>query len=83
MSDPRAKAERSKAKDIRQGVIEQRPVSSGKAKKKPWVLLGNWVLLRLRQDCVLGRYATKRHAEQALEAALKKPYYSNLRIEEQ
>ncbi len=86
MSDPRAKAERSRAKDLRQGVVEQRPVSSSKAKKKPWVLVGEWAFLRLRpasKECVLGRFATKRDAEKALEAALKKPYYINLRIEEQ
>ena len=38
MSDPRAKAERSHAKDIRQGVIEQKEHNQGKKKKiaKPY-----------------------------------------------
>lgn len=50
MSDPRAKAERSKAKDIRQGVIEQKP-HSPKIKHKPGDLKP-WQVL------YLGRYFT-------------------------
>lgn len=84
MSNPRAKAERSKAKDIRQGVTEQRPVSSKSQKKKPWVVRADWVL-QWRDDfeVVIGRYAKLSDAEKAAEATRKKSYYTNVRIEEE
>lgn len=83
MSNPRAKAERSKAKDIRQGIAEQRPVSSKSQKKKQWLVRACWVLKWLDdQEVVIGRYAKLSDAEKAAEATRKKAYYTNVRIEE-
>lgn len=83
MSDPRAKAERSKAKDIRQGITEQRPVSSKSQKKKPWVVRANWAGVFHWRETLIGRYAKLSDAEKAADAALKKSYYTNVRIEEE
>jgi len=84
MSNPRAKAERSKAKDLRQGIVEQRPVSSKSAKKKPWVVRADWVLRwTCERGIVIGRYAKHSDAEKAAEATRKKSYYTNVRIEEE
>lgn len=84
MSNARAKAERSKAKDIRQGITEQRPVSSKSQKKKPWVVRADWAPKWLsRREVVIGRYAKFGDAEKAAEAARKKSYYTNVRIEEE
>lgn len=79
MSNPRAKAERSKAKDIRQGIEEQRPVG-GKSRKgaKPYKLVGS---MWLWENAIFGRYKTLIQAEQALASYQKKRHYSNLRIE--
>lgn len=83
MSNPRAKAERSKAKDIRQGITEQRAVSSKSPKKKPWVVRAEWVLRWLgNHEVVIGRYAKLSDAEKAAEATRKKRHYTNVRIEE-
>lgn len=83
MSNPRAKAERSKAKDIRQGITEQRPVTASKQKKKPWVVRAMWETRFLPwRDVVIGRYAKLSDAEKAAEATRKKSYYTNVRIEE-
>lgn len=83
MSDPLTKAERSKEKDIRQGIVEQRPVSSDKQKKKAYTLRATmpWFNNQLAR-VALGHYATLRDAEKAKEAALKKPYYTEVEIEE-
>lgn len=83
MSNPRAKAERSKAKDIRQGITEQRPVSSKSQKKKPWVVRANWTGVFSHREVAIGRYAKFGDAEKAAEATRKKSYYTNVRIEEE
>lgn len=84
MSDPRAKAERSKAKDIRQGITEQRPVTANKQKKKPWVVRADWETRWFAgRELVIGRYAKLSDAEKAAEATRKKSYYTNVRIEEE
>lgn len=84
MSNPRAKAERSKAKDIRQGITEQRPVSSKSQKKKRWVVRADWETRILPwREIVIGRYAKLGDAEKAAEATRKKSYYTNVRIEEE
>lgn len=84
MSDPRAKAERSKAKDLRQGITEQRPVSASKAKKKPWTVRALFAPAWLGgRDVVIGRYAKQADAEKAAEAARKKSFYTSITIEEQ
>lgn len=79
MSNARVKAERSKAKDIRQGIEEQRPVSSKSRKgAKPYRLVGDFYVWH---DYTFGRYKTRAHAEQALATNSKKSMYNNLRIE--
>lgn len=79
MSDARTKAERSLAKDKRQGVVEQKPVhAKDKKHKKPYTILGtiwHW------NDYSIGHYLTLKDAEKALENFQKKSLYSNLRIE--
>lgn len=83
MSNPRAKAERSKAKDLRQGITEQRPVTASKRKKKAYTLRVTmvWFNKQLARYTV-GNYATLRDAEKAAEAARKKSYYTEIIIEE-
>lgn len=84
MSNKRAKAERSKAKDIRQGLVEQRPVSSHEQKKKKWIVKGKWIIgfLSNERPVVIGRYAKESDALKALAAAQKKSYFTDLVIEE-
>ena len=82
MSDPRTKAERSHAKDIRQGVVEQRPVTANKKKKKKWIVRADWKIAILHgRETVVGRYATLDAATKAAAAA-EKSFYTNVRIEE-
>jgi hypothetical protein len=84
MSDPRAKAERSRAKDLRQGIVDQRPVSSKSSKKKPWVVRADWTVPWPRdRETVIGRYAKLSDAEKAAESTRRKSYYTNVRIEEE
>ena len=86
MSNPRAKAERSKAKDIRQGIKEQRPVNSGNKKKKhTHKLIGDYGVPSGIFYCVdycFGKYCNIRQAEEAFKSFSKKNYVNNLRIEE-
>lgn len=82
MSDPRTKAERSHAKDIRQGIVDQRPVSSNKKKKKKWIVRAEWkIAVWNRRETVVGRYASLDAATKAAAAA-EKSFYTNVRIEE-
>ena len=84
MSDPKTKAERSKAKDVRQGIVEQRPVSSNKKKKLKYKIICELHLFRaITPDFCYGKYATLTDAENALKTIDKKfRYYVNPRIEE-
>lgn len=85
MANKRAKQERSAAKDIRQGVTEQRPVSSNKKKKKTYRLVGDFGIEGERfffRDYSFGKYSSLKQAEDALASHEKKKYTSNLRIEE-
>jgi hypothetical protein len=88
MSDAQAKAERSKAKDIRQGVTEQKPLK-GKSKKKhthrivgeyasKFFLNFDW----LHGNQTIGKYSSLKAAQTALAALSKQSIYTNLRIEE-
>ncbi len=81
MSDPRTKAERSHAKDIRQGIVDQRPVTANKKKKKKWIVRADWKIAVWRRETVIGRYATLDAATKAAAAA-EKSFYTNVRIEE-
>lgn len=81
MSDPRTKSERSKAKDIRQGIVDQRPVSSSKKKKPMWIVRGEWAIW-MDREITIGKYPKLADAEKALASASKKKWYKNLRIEE-
>mgnify|MGYP000095921433 CR=1 FL=1 len=79
MSDPRTKAERSKAKDIRQGVVEQRSVGSKGSRKmaKVFRLTGSiwhW------NDRVIGKYTTLMSARKAYFSAKSKGLYRNLKL---
>lgn len=79
MSNARVKAERSKAKDIRQGIEEQRPVHAKSRKgAKPYRLVGDFYVW---QNYVFGKYKTLAQAEQALATHSRRSNYANLRIE--
>lgn len=83
MSDARAKAARSAAKDIRQGVTEQRPVSSKLKKKAKYKILVDLEFMQSRfnkKDYCIGKYVKLRYAEQAYQSALKVKYYTNVRM---
>ena len=74
MSDPKTKAERSKAKDIRQGIIEQKPIKAKSKKNKPFsifvVLNMPWLHgydLDAKKPFRYGRYSTREAADQALK----------------
>lgn len=83
MSNPRAKAERSKAKDIRQGIVEQRPVSTNSKKKYNYEVLCDFCFTNAafnHKDYRLGKFHKLSDAEKCKEAAEKKKYYTNVRI---
>ena len=78
MSNPRAKAERSLAKDIRQGVVEQRPLKpKARSSKggKPWKL--EWTVFG--RAFVSGSYKTQEQAEEA-KARQERKGLSGLRV---
>lgn len=81
MSNPRAKAERSKAKDIRQGIEEQTPVSSKKQKKKKYAIICDMTFLgTVRKEQTYGKYERLKDAENAFKVL---PLYCiNATIEE-
>lgn len=79
MSNPWTKAERSLAKDIRQGVVEQRPaLSKGKSRggSKPYSVTGKF----FDREFSLGRYATLDDAMKAVSARLRKSPYHGIRL---
>lgn len=81
MSNPRAKAERSAAKDIRQGITEQRPVSVNSKKKPQYeVICDLYFMSMIREGCRLGKFHKLVDAEKCAKAASKKGYYVNVRI---
>lgn len=78
MSDAQRKAEHSHYKDLRQGVVEAKPVHVKAHKKdRPYRIVGviGWI------NGTIGRYATLKDAEKALAANQKKDFYKNLKIE--
>ena len=82
MSNPRAKAEHSKAKDIRQGIEEQTPVSSKKAKKKMYAIICDMVFMQKvwKAGYTYGKYEKLKDAENAFRVL--PAYCINARIEE-
>lgn len=80
MSDPTAKAERSKAKDLRQMRIPDGAVSAWKLrKKKPFIVRYKWVnpprheLFKcLRNWITMGRYRKLSDAQKAMESTESK-----------
>jgi hypothetical protein len=79
MSNARVKAESSAFKDIRQGIVEQRPASGSKSHKgkKPYELRGTfWTWTNYS----IAKFATLADAEKSLAIHLKRKNYSNLRI---
>lgn len=85
MSNPRTKAERSAAKDIRQGITEQRPVSVNSKKKYKYEVICDIVFMHStfnRKDYRLGKFHKLSDAQKCKAAAEKKSYYQNVRIEE-
>lgn len=83
MSNPRAKSERSKAKDIRQGITEQRPVGSNQKKKYNYEVLCDLCFMNVRlnhKDYRLGKFHKLSDAEKCKKAAEQKRYYTNVRI---
>lgn len=87
MSDPRSKAEQSRAKDIRQGIREQRERIPAKRKKieKPFRVMMKWTFWKSGEWCV-GRFATRDEAERHIEKCLRgyssPPPEDKFRIEE-
>lgn len=78
MSDAQAKAERSHYKDVRQGIVEAKPVHVKLHKKeRPYRIVGvvGWI------EGTIGRYATLKDAEKALAVNEKKGFYKDLKIE--
>ena len=73
MSDPRAKAERSKAKDIRQGVVDQREGLPKKKKKidKPYSVWTYWRFLRKNEPWERYKCATLEQAKKLLDKELR------------
>jgi hypothetical protein len=72
------KSEAAAAKDARQGIVEQRPVSSKSHKgKKPYELRGKFFWLK---DWSIGKFATLEDAEKSLAIHQKRKNYSDLRI---
>jgi hypothetical protein len=88
MSNPRTKAERSKAKDIRQGVTEQRPLGRKSTVKahKPIQVECKWINPTWRENKEWRnwkKYRTIEEAETAVVNALRKhPTLYELRIKE-
>lgn len=85
MSNPRAKTERSKAKDIRQGVVEQQPLKPPSKKKDRYEVLCDLVFMNTRmnhKDYRIGKFAKLSDAEKCVKASEKKKYYQNVRIKE-
>lgn len=82
MSNPRAKAERSKAKDIRQGIEDQKPVSSKKAKKKMYAIICDMVFMQKlwQTNYTYGKYEKLKDAENAFRVL--PAYCINATIEE-
>jgi hypothetical protein len=77
MSDPVAKAERAKAKTIRQGGIDQKENLRSRSKKeKPFVVLYKWVkpVLPGWNDVwrTMGKYRTRQEAEKAMRDCERK-----------
>jgi hypothetical protein len=79
MSNARVKADSSAAKDARQGIVEQRPVSGSKSHKgkKPYQVRGTFWWWK---DYSLGNFATLADAEKCVAAHLKRKNYNDLRI---
>lgn len=81
MSNPITKAERSRAKDIRQGIEEQSPVSSKKQKKKKYAIIYDMTFLGcVRKGLTYGKYERLKDAENAFKVLPL--YYTNATIEE-
>jgi hypothetical protein len=88
MSDPRTKAERSKAKDIRQGIIEQKPQGRKSTVKvnKPIQVEYKWVNPTWRENKEWRnwkKYRSVEDAEVAMKNMIRKhPTLYELRIKE-
>lgn len=70
MSDPRTKAERSRAKDLRQGIEESQRIPGRrkrtKRKDKPWKVMSDWPA-HLGQPWCWHRAATRELAQAWIE----------------
>jgi len=71
MSDPRAKAEQSKAKDARQApILDKKTKRSPSKKAKPFTVMYKWKAPRIfrwaSQWHLMNRYTTKEIAEKAI-----------------
>jgi hypothetical protein len=85
MSNTRVKIERSKAKDIRQGIVEQHGhINSDKSKKKYTHAVHAQVVFfgKILKSDYIRKFYSLASAEQCKSALEKKRYYVNLRIEE-
>jgi hypothetical protein len=74
VSDPRAKAERSAAKDVRQGVKPQRERAQGSKKNKKvdkpfelWYRWPLWLQFDGQEWAMLRRFKTRKEAEQYID----------------
>ena len=89
MSDPLVKAERSKAKDIRQGVIEQRPCGTKSKREKPIVIERRFhpncifpFSMKSREWRTWGRYRTHAEAVKVISGLERKYSYFEFRIKQ-
>lgn len=88
MSDPRAKAERSKAKDARQIPVLDKETKRKPSKKiKPFTVMYKWVKptwFKWAHDWrLMGRYRTKEIAEKAIsDSERKHPDYYEYQLTE-
>lgn len=85
MSNTRAKQERSKAKDIRQGIVEQHGhINSDKSKKKYTHAVYAQVIFfgKVLKSEYVRKFYSLASAEQCKSALEKKKFYVNVRIEE-
>jgi hypothetical protein len=84
MSNIRVKIERSKAKDIRQGIIEQHGhINSDKSKKKYTHAVHAQIVFfgKILNNNYVRKFYSLASAEQCKSALEKKGFYVNLRIE--
>lgn len=87
MSNPRAKAERSRAKDARQGGTDQRGVGRKNKRDRTVVVEYKWTetgplsrLFSCKDWRKFGAYRTEKEAQEVIEIMMRKRPYYEMRI---